>query len=54
MFCFETNYLNVTGHIACLPPSTGSETPVIKDAAELARKIIAAATSSGFPFLPMA
>ena len=42
------------GHIACLPPSTGSVAPVMKDASLEARKAITLATSSAFPGRPKA
>ena len=42
------------GHITCLPPSTGSWTPVIKDAASEARNAMAAATSFASPARPRA
>ena len=42
------------GHIACLPPSTGSVAPVMKDASLEARKAITFATSSAFPGRPKA
>ena len=42
------------GHIACLPPSTGIVSPVIKEALSDARNRIASATSSGFPTRPKA
>lgn len=37
------------GHIACRPPSTGSETPVEKLAKSLAKNVIAFASSSTVP-----
>ena len=42
------------GHIACLPPSTGSEAPVMKDESLDARKAITLATSSTCPGRPKA
>ena len=42
------------GHMACLPPSTGNETPVEKDASSEARKAMALATSSASPGRPRA
>ena len=42
------------GHIACLPPSTGSVAPVIKDESLDARKAITLATSSTCPGRPKA
>lgn len=42
------------GHIACLPPSTASVAPVMKDASLEARKAITFATSSAFPGRPKA
>jgi hypothetical protein len=42
------------GHIACRPPSTGKEAPVMKLALSLAKKRIAFASSSTFPGRPRA
>lgn len=42
------------GHMACLPPSTGNEAPVMKDDSLDARKAITLDTSSTFPGLPKA
>ena len=42
------------GHMACLPPSTGSESPVENDAQSDAKNAMALAISSGSPGLPMA
>lgn len=39
------------GHIACLPPSTGTVAPVINDAASLAKNAMVSATSSALPAL---
>lgn len=42
------------GHIACLPPSTGTHAPVMKEESSEAKKAIAFATSSGCPGRPKA
>ena len=40
--------------MACLPPSTGSVTPVLKEASSEARKAMARATSAASPGRPSA
>ena len=42
------------GHIACLPPSTGTHAPVINEESSDARKAMVLATSHGCPGRPNA
>lgn len=54
-FCYLGRMLHIhRGHMACLPPSMGRETPVMKDAASDAKKAMAFATSIGCPLRPSA
>ena len=47
------NDIKIKNYLMLLPPSTGTDSPVIKEASSLAKKHTTLAISSGFPILPI-